>query len=245
MIFTSALTWFFSRTVPTSRKAKPACMASTMMAPMRMKKTSLPAWKVARFSIVLPRCPRMEQRIPPRKQFSCRRIAAYKTITYNPVRTWGGRLMLHHGADGTEMGHGKRARRPAAAPRRCMPRPGRHRKRARSTAKDGQKKPAGGGPAGGAGNRAPGRRLGTSECYFTPCAFRFREPAHILLKSPLHPPWPPAIAHRGRRHPAPPDPCPWPGPVPRPPRRGPRSARWRRAGPARDPGPGGVPGSRR
>ena len=30
-IFTSALTWFFLRTVPSSRKAKPACIASTMI----------------------------------------------------------------------------------------------------------------------------------------------------------------------------------------------------------------------
>ena len=41
-IFTSALTWFLCRTVPSSRKAKPACMASTMMAPSKMKKTSEP-----------------------------------------------------------------------------------------------------------------------------------------------------------------------------------------------------------
>jgi hypothetical protein len=39
-IFTSALTWFFLRTVPSSRKAKPACMASTMIAPSRMNRTS-------------------------------------------------------------------------------------------------------------------------------------------------------------------------------------------------------------
>ncbi len=35
-IFDKALTWFFCRTVPTSRKAKPACMANTMTAPIRM-----------------------------------------------------------------------------------------------------------------------------------------------------------------------------------------------------------------
>src|SRR3990172_2855702 len=39
-IFTSALTWFFERTVPSSRKAKPACIASTITAPIRMKSTS-------------------------------------------------------------------------------------------------------------------------------------------------------------------------------------------------------------
>ena len=37
-IFTSALTWFFLRTVPSSRKAKPECMARTMMAPSRMNR---------------------------------------------------------------------------------------------------------------------------------------------------------------------------------------------------------------
>src|SRR3569832_567452 len=42
MIFTSAFTWFFLRTVPTSRKAKPACMASTITAPIRTKRTSPP-----------------------------------------------------------------------------------------------------------------------------------------------------------------------------------------------------------
>src|SRR3569623_1578219 len=42
MLFTSAFTWFFLRTVPTSRKAKPACMASTITAPIRTKRTSPP-----------------------------------------------------------------------------------------------------------------------------------------------------------------------------------------------------------
>src|SRR3954468_23046453 len=41
-IFTSALTWFFLRTVPSSRKAKPACMARTMIPPSRMNKASAP-----------------------------------------------------------------------------------------------------------------------------------------------------------------------------------------------------------
>ena len=31
MILTNALTWFFLRTVPTSKNAKPACIASTKM----------------------------------------------------------------------------------------------------------------------------------------------------------------------------------------------------------------------
>src|SRR5579864_6298508 len=39
-ILTSALTWFFLRTVPSSRNAKPACIASTMIAPSRMKSVS-------------------------------------------------------------------------------------------------------------------------------------------------------------------------------------------------------------
>ena len=42
MILTMALTWFFSRTVPTSRNAKPACIANTRIAPMSKKKTSPP-----------------------------------------------------------------------------------------------------------------------------------------------------------------------------------------------------------
>ena len=41
-IFTSALTWFFLRTVPSSRNAKPACIASTMIAPSRMNSASAP-----------------------------------------------------------------------------------------------------------------------------------------------------------------------------------------------------------
>src|SRR3954470_7716259 len=39
-IFISALTWLLRRTVPSSRNAKPACIASTMIAPSRMNKTS-------------------------------------------------------------------------------------------------------------------------------------------------------------------------------------------------------------
>ena len=39
-ILTSALTWFFLRTVPSSRNAKPACIASTMIAPSRMNSVS-------------------------------------------------------------------------------------------------------------------------------------------------------------------------------------------------------------
>src|SRR5512144_2410340 len=39
-ILTNAFTWFFLRTVPTSRKAKPACMAKTMTAPSMRKRTS-------------------------------------------------------------------------------------------------------------------------------------------------------------------------------------------------------------
>ena len=42
-ILTSALTWFFVRTVPSSRNAKPACIASTMIAPSRMNSASPPA----------------------------------------------------------------------------------------------------------------------------------------------------------------------------------------------------------
>ncbi|MNW06904.1 hypothetical protein D3C71_2033960 [compost metagenome] len=41
-IFDNALTWFLWRTVPTSRNAKPACMASTRMAPMRMNRVLEP-----------------------------------------------------------------------------------------------------------------------------------------------------------------------------------------------------------
>jgi hypothetical protein len=40
MILTRAFTWFFLRTVPSSRKAKPACMARIMMAPSRTNRTS-------------------------------------------------------------------------------------------------------------------------------------------------------------------------------------------------------------
>src|SRR5689334_23631222 len=39
-IFMRAFTWFLRRTVPSSRNAKPACMARTMIAPSRMKRTS-------------------------------------------------------------------------------------------------------------------------------------------------------------------------------------------------------------
>src|SRR5665213_1761396 len=39
-IFISAFTWFFLRTVPSSRNAKPACIASTITAPSSMKRTS-------------------------------------------------------------------------------------------------------------------------------------------------------------------------------------------------------------
>src|SRR6185437_8998802 len=39
-IFISAFTWFLRRTVPSSRKAKPACIASTITAPSRMNRTS-------------------------------------------------------------------------------------------------------------------------------------------------------------------------------------------------------------
>src|SRR3989344_2700130 len=46
-IFTSAFTWFLWRTVPTSRKAKPECIAKTRIAPMRMKNTSAPAPETA------------------------------------------------------------------------------------------------------------------------------------------------------------------------------------------------------
>ncbi|MNR53222.1 hypothetical protein D3C85_1731960 [compost metagenome] len=41
-IFTSALTWFFLRTVPSSRNAKPACIAKIMMAPSRINSASAP-----------------------------------------------------------------------------------------------------------------------------------------------------------------------------------------------------------
>src|SRR4030042_6188232 len=41
-ILTRALTWFFLRTVQSSRKANPACMASTMMPPSKTNNTSLP-----------------------------------------------------------------------------------------------------------------------------------------------------------------------------------------------------------
>src|SRR5450830_119758 len=39
-ILTRALTWFFLRTVPSSRNAKPACIASTMMPPSRTNSAS-------------------------------------------------------------------------------------------------------------------------------------------------------------------------------------------------------------
>src|SRR5262245_10101454 len=44
-IFTSALTWFFLRTVPSSRNANPPCIASTITAPMRMNNASLPFFR--------------------------------------------------------------------------------------------------------------------------------------------------------------------------------------------------------
>src|SRR6266508_2985802 len=50
MIFTSALTWFFLRTVPSSRNAKPACIASTITAPMRMNSVSLLAFNASMVS---------------------------------------------------------------------------------------------------------------------------------------------------------------------------------------------------
>src|SRR4030065_749344 len=49
-IFMSAFTWFFLRTVPTSRNAKPACMASTRIAPMSIKNTSEPITDCILFS---------------------------------------------------------------------------------------------------------------------------------------------------------------------------------------------------
>src|SRR6186713_926185 len=39
-IFISAFTWFLRRTVPSSRNAKPACIARTRIAPSRMNRTS-------------------------------------------------------------------------------------------------------------------------------------------------------------------------------------------------------------
>src|SRR3972149_8292216 len=41
-ILTSALTWFLKRTVPSSRKAKPECIASTRIAPSSTNSTSEP-----------------------------------------------------------------------------------------------------------------------------------------------------------------------------------------------------------
>ena len=46
-ILTKAFTWFFLRTVPNSRKAKPACIARTMMAPSKINKASLPVFKIS------------------------------------------------------------------------------------------------------------------------------------------------------------------------------------------------------
>src|SRR5512138_1602531 len=46
-ILTSALTWFFLRTVPSSRKANPACIASTMMPPSNTNNTSLPVFNAS------------------------------------------------------------------------------------------------------------------------------------------------------------------------------------------------------
>ena len=60
IIFTKALTWFLWRTVPTSRKAKPACMASTIMAPSKMNKVLELCTRVATALVVVskvtPRC---------------------------------------------------------------------------------------------------------------------------------------------------------------------------------------------
>jgi len=39
MILFKALTWFFFRTEPASKNAKPPCMANIMTAPIRIKKT--------------------------------------------------------------------------------------------------------------------------------------------------------------------------------------------------------------
>src|SRR5512134_2467674 len=47
MIFTSAFTWFFLRTVPSSRNAKPACIASTITAPRRMNSVSVLVFKAS------------------------------------------------------------------------------------------------------------------------------------------------------------------------------------------------------
>src|SRR6188474_1245829 len=46
-IFISAFTWFFLRTVPSSRNAKPACIARTMIAPSRMNRTSEPCFSAS------------------------------------------------------------------------------------------------------------------------------------------------------------------------------------------------------
>ncbi len=54
MILESALTWFFRRTVPTSRKAKPACMASTMTAPAKMNMVLAPCTRFATALLLRP-----------------------------------------------------------------------------------------------------------------------------------------------------------------------------------------------
>src|SRR5262245_7034424 len=54
-ILISALTWFLRRTVPTSRKAKPACIAVTITAPIIRKKTSVLDFKASMASPRLPR----------------------------------------------------------------------------------------------------------------------------------------------------------------------------------------------
>jgi hypothetical protein len=46
-ILTSAFTWFFLRTVPSSRNANPECIASTMIAPSRMNSVSVPVFSVS------------------------------------------------------------------------------------------------------------------------------------------------------------------------------------------------------
>src|SRR6185503_19535629 len=44
-ILTRAFTWFFCRTVPSSRNANPACIARTITAPSRMNRTSVETFK--------------------------------------------------------------------------------------------------------------------------------------------------------------------------------------------------------
>src|SRR3982751_1891698 len=49
-IFIRALTWFLRRTVPSSRNAKPACIARTRIAPSRMNRTSDDVFRPSMFS---------------------------------------------------------------------------------------------------------------------------------------------------------------------------------------------------